>query len=266
MPLYEAIADAVSSVLADGRARPCCRATAPPRSARSPASSAQGIDPAIIWLDAHGDVQTMETTTSGFLGGMPLRLLVGYRPELVADALGLHPLAEDVWCSSMPVTSTPEVEYLDRSRIRRCAVADLLPRSVPDGPLYLHLDMDVVDPLDVPHVRYPAPRRAEPRRGDGSLDGVLTTGRVVCFRASLVRGRPEMRSATTSVPGLGHPCRRGKRNDAEAWTAAGSAEPARPAAERAHAVGSAPQIRAPFWYRVTVCVSLYTKLSSEMNE
>jgi hypothetical protein len=33
-----------------------------------------------------------------------------------------------------------------------------------------------------------------------------------------------------------------------------------------YVVGSTPQISAPFWYRVTVCVSLYTKLGSEMNE
>jgi arginase len=45
-----------------------------------------GIDPGIVWLDAHGDAQTLETTASGYLGGLPLRLLVGYRPGLI----GVH--------------------------------------------------------------------------------------------------------------------------------------------------------------------------------
>jgi len=36
--------------------------------------------------------------------------------------------------------------------------------------------------------------------------------------------------------------------------------------DRVYVVGSTPQISAPFWYRVTVCVSLYTKLGSEMKE
>ncbi|MFZ2044446.1 MAG: arginase family protein, partial [Trebonia sp.] len=49
-----------------------------------------GIDPGIVWFDAHGDVQTLETTASGYLGGLPLRLLVGYRPELIATDLGLR--------------------------------------------------------------------------------------------------------------------------------------------------------------------------------
>jgi arginase len=43
-----------------------------------------GIDPGIVWFDAHGDVQTVETTASGHPGGLPLRLLTGYRPELIA--------------------------------------------------------------------------------------------------------------------------------------------------------------------------------------
>lgn len=48
-----------------------------------------GLDPGIVWFDAHGDVQTRETTASSYLGGLPLRLLAGYRPELIAASLGL---------------------------------------------------------------------------------------------------------------------------------------------------------------------------------
>jgi arginase family enzyme len=36
-----------------------------------------GLDPALIWFDAHGDVHTLETTTSGYLGGLSLRLAMG---------------------------------------------------------------------------------------------------------------------------------------------------------------------------------------------
>ena len=56
---------------------------------------AAGEDPAIVWFDAHGDVQTPETTSSGYLAGMALRLLTGYRPELIASRLGLRPVPED---------------------------------------------------------------------------------------------------------------------------------------------------------------------------
>lgn len=42
------------------------------------------VAPSIVWFDAHGDVQTLETTTSGYLGGIPLPIIAGYRPELIA--------------------------------------------------------------------------------------------------------------------------------------------------------------------------------------
>ncbi len=47
-----------------------------------------GLDPGIVWFDAHGDLQTLETTASGYLGGLPLRILAGYRPELIAGRPG----------------------------------------------------------------------------------------------------------------------------------------------------------------------------------
>ena len=34
-----------------------------------------GMSPGIVWLDGHGDVQTPETTSTGYLAGMSLRLL-----------------------------------------------------------------------------------------------------------------------------------------------------------------------------------------------
>jgi arginase len=39
------------------------------------------VDPGIVWLDAHGDVQTLETTASGYLGGLALRLQAGTGPS-----------------------------------------------------------------------------------------------------------------------------------------------------------------------------------------
>jgi arginase len=40
-----------------------------------------GVDAGIVWFDAHGDLQTLETTSSGCLGGIPLRAaLAGWRP------------------------------------------------------------------------------------------------------------------------------------------------------------------------------------------
>jgi arginase len=43
-----------------------------------------GVDPGLVWFDAHGDVHTLDTTTSHYLGGLALRLALGAHPELLA--------------------------------------------------------------------------------------------------------------------------------------------------------------------------------------
>src|SRR5512136_997268 len=53
-----------------------------------------GLVPVLLWLDAHGDFNTWETTPSGFLGGMPLAMLVGRGDQTMAQAVGLRPLPE----------------------------------------------------------------------------------------------------------------------------------------------------------------------------
>lgn len=116
-----------------------------------------GVDPAIVWFDGHGDVQTLETTTSGYLGGMPLRILTGYRPELIGDDLGLRPIADDrVVLVDARDLDPPETTFLTRSAIRRCDVDDLVAGMLPSGPLYLHLDFDVVTPDELPGLLFPA--------------------------------------------------------------------------------------------------------------
>jgi arginase len=137
-----------------------------------------GLEPAMVWFDAHGDVQTLETTTSGYIGGLPLRILVGYRPELIATAIGLRPVAEDrVLLVDARDLDPPEVEYLARSAIGRRSVREAA-TALPDGPLYLHVDLDVVDPDDLPGLLFPAPGGPSLPAVAEALERVLATGRV----------------------------------------------------------------------------------------
>ncbi len=139
-----------------------------------------GISPSIVWFDAHGDVQTLETTTSGYLGGMPLRILLGYRPELIARRLGLTPLtpAQALLVDGRDL-DPPEVDFLAASGLRRIAVNDLTAYLLPDGPLVLHLDLDVIDPEELTGLRFPA-SGGPPAAGVLAAAGrVLDTGRVV---------------------------------------------------------------------------------------
>jgi arginase len=116
-----------------------------------------GLRPALVWFDAHGDVQTPETSTSGYLGGMPLRQLVGGADRTVAQRIGLADVPEqDVLLVDARDLDPPEEEFLAGSAIRRVPVGDLA-GAVPAGPVYLHLDVDVIDPRDLPGLLFPVP-------------------------------------------------------------------------------------------------------------
>ena len=141
-----------------------------------------GLEAGIVWFDAHGDVQTLETTTSGYLGGLPLRLLVGYRPELIATRLGLRAVPEhQVTLVGARDLDPPEVSYLASAQIRRCGVGELDAAGLPGGPLYVHLDLDVIDPAQLPGLRFPAPGGPGPAQLAGALNALLGTGRVAAI-------------------------------------------------------------------------------------
>jgi arginase len=144
-----------------------------------------GADPGIVWFDGHGDVQTLETTTSGYLGGLSLRLLTDYRPELIAARLGLRPVPEDrIVLAGARDLDPPEVTYLAGAQITRREVAGLSADGLPDGPLYVHVDMDVIDGAGLPGLRFPAPGGPDAAQLAAALRVLLATGQVAALGLS----------------------------------------------------------------------------------
>lgn len=117
-----------------------------------------GLDPVLVWLDAHGDFNTWETTHSNFLGGMPLAMLVGRGELTMVNAAGAHPLREDrVILSDARDLDAEEKQALAGSRVSHLAdIHALLQHPLLSNALYIHIDTDIINPKDAPAMNYPA--------------------------------------------------------------------------------------------------------------
>jgi arginase len=126
----------------------------------------------IVWFDAHGDFNTPETTPSGFFDGMPLAVATGLcYPELwrrlastppvppshalLVGARDLDPGERDnIARSGLLFTSAAEIKGAGVEAALNPKL-DVL-RSRVEG-IYLHLDIDVLDPEFAPGVDYRSP-------------------------------------------------------------------------------------------------------------
>jgi arginase len=116
----------------------------------------------MLWLDAHPDFNTPETTRSGSLGGMPVAVATGRALQRMRLDAHLDPAMPDsmIVMGGVRLTDPLEQELLDASQIQQVTVDDLrtaspavfvqldrLSRS--SDKLYIHIDMDVLDPREV---------------------------------------------------------------------------------------------------------------------
>jgi arginase len=140
-----------------------------------------GIDPHLIWFDAHGDFNTWETTPSGFLGGMPLAMLAGLGEQTGLEILGIAPLAQqNIILTDARDLDPGERELLASSRISHLDnPLALLDKAPPEGPLWIHFDTDVIDPEYVPAQNYTAPGGITPHEL-GRIFSHLAENRNIC--------------------------------------------------------------------------------------
>jgi len=79
-----------------------------------------GHDLGVVWFDAHADFHTEATTTSGYLGGMPLALAAGVGTPTLPDLLGLRPVPESqILLVDARDTDPGEHALLDASAVQR---------------------------------------------------------------------------------------------------------------------------------------------------
>lgn len=114
--------------------------------------------PAIVWLDAHADVNTPETTPTGMLDGMALAIAIGRGwPALAATIPGFRAVPENHVC----LVGTRDVDPAEAELLRASALAVIPPGGIPHHlsatldrlrartkTVYLHVDLDVLDPAE----------------------------------------------------------------------------------------------------------------------
>jgi arginase len=123
----------------------------------------------VIWVDAHGDMNTPQTTTSGNVHGMPLAALLGQEPRELATIgetpsiqpehtvlVGIRNLDEEendqIRASGVHVFTMKDI---DRDGIATVAERAIALASAGTGGIHVSFDMDVCDPAVAPGVGTP---------------------------------------------------------------------------------------------------------------
>ena len=116
----------------------------------------------LVWIDAHADFNTPETTLSGMLGGMPVAIASGMCLTRLRLKAGLDPAlpTKYIVMTCLRDVDPLEQELLDRSQCELLSVEDIrnLSKNINQQMerlsrltevIYVHIDMDVLDPQEV---------------------------------------------------------------------------------------------------------------------
>jgi arginase family enzyme len=107
-------------------------------------------DAVIVWFDAHGDLNTPETSTSGYLGGMALSGPAGLWDSELGDGLSL---ANVILVAARDLDPAEKV-LVDQGKVTLVSsgwgMMRALGKAIAGRPAYVHLDCDVLKPRTVP--------------------------------------------------------------------------------------------------------------------
>jgi arginase len=176
----------------------------------------------VVWLDAHGDFNTPETSVSNILAGMPLAILAGLAGPLWREAAML---AATIPTDRIVIAGVRELDEAEAQLLRSTDARLLRQEEALEGTafadavlkvahkvddLYVHIDLDILDPSLVPSSSTPSPRGLSLRQLERLLDAAFDTGKVSVLGVAGLnpgggqRGRRSVESArsllNTAVP------------------------------------------------------------------
>lgn len=153
----------------------------------------EGKKVGLLWVDAHGDINTPETSPSGNIHGMPLAALLGHGPRELTGIGGAEPKVDAANVALVGIRSLDEgekarlrslgVEVHTMSDIDRHGVHRVMKKAlarVTDGADYLHVsfDLDAVDPTVAPGVGTPVKGGLDYREAHLIMETLADSGRM----------------------------------------------------------------------------------------
>jgi arginase len=151
----------------------------------------------LVWIDAHTDINTPETSPSGNVHGMPLAALLGLGPEPLAKIYGYAPKIDP---ENVVLIGIRDIDAAERENVRRGGVTHVYTmrdidergmRAVMEEALsaaasgtagyHVSLDMDWIDPEDAPGVGTPVRGGATYREAHLAMEILADHGRLLSF-------------------------------------------------------------------------------------
>jgi arginase len=150
----------------------------------------------LVWIDAHSDINTPETSPSGNVHGMPLAALLGMGPEALGNIFGYAP---KILGENTALVGIREIDAAERENIRRAGVAVYTMRDIDERGMravmeealsaagrgtagyHVSMDMDWIDPEDAPGVGTPVRGGATYREAHLAMEIIADHGRLLSF-------------------------------------------------------------------------------------
>jgi arginase len=129
----------------------------------------------VVYFDAHADINQPSESPSGALHGMVVRHLLGDGDPEFVNILGAKLTANQIRYRGVRECDPAETKLIEQLDI----ICEPINATPPDGPIYIHLDLDVLDPNEFAHTTYPTPGGPSIAELNAAMKALLATGRVV---------------------------------------------------------------------------------------
>ena len=168
----------------------------------------------LLWIDAHADINTPESSPSGNVHGMPLAAIMGLGPPELANIFGFSPKVAPENCVLVGVR---DIDAIEKENVRKAGIEVYTMRDIDERGMravmeealraagrgtagyHVSLDMDWIDPEDAPGVGTPVRGGATYREAHLAMEIIADHGRLTSFEIVEVNPVIDERNQTANL-------------------------------------------------------------------